>query len=76
MGYLASAMVNYLALLGWNDGSEDEIFTVDQISKFLPPICALFIIKSHSFLKKLISTNIHQVLLLDMDNPHPPGTEN
>lgn len=31
MGYLASAMVNYLALLGWNDGSEDEIFTVDQI---------------------------------------------
>lgn len=34
MGYLAPAMVNYLALLGWNDGSEDEIFTVDQISKF------------------------------------------
>lgn len=31
MGYLASAMVNYLALLGWNDGSEDEIFTMDQI---------------------------------------------
>lgn len=34
MGYLAPAMVNYLALLGWNDGSEEEIFTVDQISKF------------------------------------------
>jgi len=31
MGYLAPAMVNYLALLGWNDGSEEEIFTVDQI---------------------------------------------
>nr|PNR60969.1 hypothetical protein PHYPA_003762 [Physcomitrium patens] len=32
MGYVAPAMVNYLALLGWNDGCEDEIFTVDQIS--------------------------------------------
>jgi glutamyl-tRNA synthetase len=31
MGYLAPAMVNYLALLGWNDGSEDEIFTIEQI---------------------------------------------
>lgn len=37
MGYVAPAMVNYLALLGWNDGCEDEIFTVDQISTFLPP---------------------------------------
>jgi glutamyl/glutaminyl-tRNA synthetase len=35
MGFLAPAMVNYLALLGWNDGTEDEIFTVDQISNSL-----------------------------------------
>lgn len=44
MGYLASAMVNYLALLGWNDGSEDEIFTAHQISKFHPlwqTLCSL-----------------------------------
>ncbi|KAG6548554.1 hypothetical protein Mapa_010042 [Marchantia paleacea] len=35
MGYLPAAMVNYLALLGWNDGSEEEIFTVQQlIEKF------------------------------------------
>lgn len=26
-GYLAPAMVNYLSLLGWNDGSEKEIYT-------------------------------------------------
>ncbi|CAM6111056.1 unnamed protein product [Calypogeia fissa] len=31
MGYLPQAMVNYLALLGWNDGSEEEIFTIEQI---------------------------------------------
>lgn len=30
-GFLADAMLNYLALLGWNDGSEQEIFTRDEI---------------------------------------------
>eukprot|EP00250_Pteridium_aquilinum_P019075 c24280_g3_i1 orf=227-2053(-) len=35
MGFLSRAMVNYLALLGWNDGTEEEIFTLDQlIEKF------------------------------------------
>lgn len=34
-GYLPEAMVNFLASLGWNDGTEQEIFTVDElISKF------------------------------------------
>lgn len=26
-------MVNYLALLGWNDGTEEEIFTRKQLGK-------------------------------------------
>lgn len=30
-GYLPDAMVNYLALLGWNDGTEKEIYTVDEL---------------------------------------------
>lgn len=30
-GFLADAMVNYLALLGWNDGTEQEIFTRDEL---------------------------------------------
>ena len=34
MGLLPQAMVNYLALLGWNDGTEDEIFSLDQLSKW------------------------------------------
>lgn len=34
-GYLAEAMVNFLACLGWNDGTEQEIFTMDElITKF------------------------------------------
>ncbi|GKV02754.1 hypothetical protein SLEP1_g15149 [Rubroshorea leprosula] len=31
MGYLPQAMVNYLALLGWGDGTENEFFTVEQL---------------------------------------------
>lgn len=27
-GFLPEAMINYLALLGWNDGSEQEVFSV------------------------------------------------
>lgn len=34
-GYLPVAMINYLATLGWNDGTEQEIYTVDElIEKF------------------------------------------
>jgi glutamyl-tRNA synthetase len=32
-GFLSVAMVNYLALLGWNDGTEDEIFSVQDLGK-------------------------------------------
>src|SRR6266487_1177783 len=31
MGYLPEAMVNYLALLGWNPGTEQEIFSLDEL---------------------------------------------
>ncbi|HUD05987.1 MAG TPA: glutamate--tRNA ligase [Candidatus Saccharimonadales bacterium] len=30
-GYLPEAMVNFLASLGWNDGTEKEIFTVKEL---------------------------------------------
>ena len=34
-GYLPETLVNFIASLGWNDGSEQELFTVDElISKF------------------------------------------
>ncbi len=32
-GYLPQAMINYLALLGWNPGTEQEIFTMDELVK-------------------------------------------
>ncbi len=30
-GYLPDAMVNFLSLLGWNPGSEQEIFSMDEL---------------------------------------------
>jgi glutamyl-tRNA synthetase len=34
-GFLPEAFINFLALLGWNDGTEQEIFTIEElIQKF------------------------------------------
>ena len=30
-GYLPEAIINYLALLGWNPGTEQELFTLDEL---------------------------------------------
>jgi glutamyl-tRNA synthetase len=30
-GYLPEAIVNYIALLGWNPGTDEEFFTLDQL---------------------------------------------
>lgn len=32
-GYSPAAIINYLALLGWNPGTEQEIFTLDELIK-------------------------------------------
>ncbi len=31
-GYLPEALLNFLALLGWNDGTEQEIFSLDELA--------------------------------------------
>lgn len=33
MGYLPEALINYLALLGWNPGTDEEIFTLDRLTE-------------------------------------------
>lgn len=33
MGYLPAAMMNYLSLLGWNDGTEQELFTEAELKE-------------------------------------------
>lgn len=33
LGYLPEALVNFLALLGWSPGTEEEVFTLEQIKE-------------------------------------------
>lgn len=33
MGYLPEALVNFLALLGWSPGGEEEVFTIEELKK-------------------------------------------
>lgn len=32
-GYLVEALINFIASLGWNDGSQQEVFSVDELIK-------------------------------------------
>lgn len=32
-GFLPEAFINFLALLGWNDGTEQEVFSIDELIK-------------------------------------------
>ncbi|MFH1456919.1 MAG: glutamate--tRNA ligase [Patescibacteria group bacterium] len=33
LGYLPEAIINYLALLGWNPGTDEEIFTLEKLEQ-------------------------------------------
>ena len=32
-GFLPAAMLNYLSLLGWNDGTDQDIYSVEELQK-------------------------------------------
>ena len=32
-GYISGALINYMALLGWNPGTDKELFTIDELVK-------------------------------------------
>jgi len=74
-GYLPSAVVNYLALLGWSPETTDEIFTLDELAKLFNPSR---IGKSPAVydVKKLQWVNAHYIkqldikALLDITVPH------
>ena len=31
LGYLPEAIINFMALIGWNPGGEQEVFTLDEL---------------------------------------------
>ncbi|KAK8958014.1 hypothetical protein KSP39_PZI000106 [Platanthera zijinensis] len=56
MGYLPKSMVNYLALLGWSDGTDNEFFTMDQLTQCFT-ICRIVISAATSDSVKLLWMN-------------------
>lgn len=36
-GYLTEAIINYIVMLGWNPGTEEEIFTLEDLVKIFTP---------------------------------------
>ena len=36
-GYLPEAVVNFISLLGWNPGNDEEMFTMDELIKIFDP---------------------------------------
>jgi glutamyl-tRNA synthetase len=57
MGYTKEAILNYLALLGWNPGTDQELFSFDELTKYfdiehVQKSGAIFDIKKFSWLNK------------------------
>jgi glutamyl-tRNA synthetase len=77
MGFLPEAFVNMLALLGWNDGTEQEIFTIDElVEKFsierVSKSGAKFDIEkakwfSHEYIKKAEVSAIRPHVMADLE---------
>jgi len=77
-GYLPEAVINFLALLGWNDGSEQELFSLDELiekfdlnrihkagAKFDPEKNKWF---NHQYIQKTDDTILVNNLLKELDN--------
>ncbi|MAZ67663.1 glutamate--tRNA ligase [bacterium] len=66
LGYVPSAIVNYLALLGWNPGDDREFFTKDELIKEFSLERVNNSPASFSY-KKLDSINRHHILQMPED---------
>jgi glutamyl-tRNA synthetase len=63
-GYLPEAMVNYLAMIGWNPGTNQEIFTMDEL-KSVFDISKIQRAGGAASEDKLLWTNKQHILRLD-----------
>ncbi len=65
-GYLPEAMVNFLALLGWNPGGEREIISVDELIKCFD---IKRLAKSNSLFdrKKLLAFNMEHIRMVSTE---------
>ncbi len=73
-GYLPEAMINYLALLGWNEGNDREIYTMEEVIK---KFSLKRVQKSGAVfnIEKLQSVNAHYIKELSLDQKVTYGIE-
>ena len=72
-GYLSEAIINYIALLGWNPGTNDEIFSLQELIeifdyKKINKSPAIFDIEklnwmNQEYIKKMPIENFHEIAL-------------
>ncbi|NJM79395.1 MAG: glutamate--tRNA ligase [Flavobacterium sp.] len=79
-GFFPEAVVNFLALLGWNDGSEQEIFSLDELTekfdlnrihkagaKFDPDKNKWF---NHQYLQKQNDAHLADLFQIELEKKH------
>jgi glutamyl-tRNA synthetase len=80
VGFEPEAVVNFLALLGWNSGTEQEIFSIDELSSLfsLDRVAkggAKFDIEkakwfNHHYLRSRTGESIAQALIIEREDMH------
>jgi glutamyl-tRNA synthetase len=79
LGYLPSAIVNAMALLGWSSGTEDEVFTLEELRERFTlervhPAPAVFDSKRLDYLNGIHIRRLQTEELVDALEFHLPGT--
>lgn len=74
-GYLPEAVVNYLAMLGWSPETNEEIFTLDELTKIFDPkriskAPAVFDIKKLQWVNAHYMKNLPLDKLMEITIPH------
>jgi glutamyl-tRNA synthetase len=84
-GYLIEAMINFIAFLGWNPGTEEEIFSLEElVNRFsldrVQKAGAVFSLEkldwlNGQYIREMSAQDLAKFILADMKNPPLTGEE-
>lgn len=73
-GYLPESLVSFIATLGWNDGTEQEVFTVDELIKKFS-LERVGRSGAHFDQRRLMWTNGHFIRAMKLNDLHEKVTD-
>ena len=73
-GYLPEALVSFIASMGWNDGTEQEVFTTDELIKKFS-LDRVGRSGAHFDARRLLWTNGHFIREMKLDNLYEKVTD-